>query len=377
VKRLVIAGDGTWNGILGKRPSNVEKLARTIELDPQRSGVPQVVHYVAGVGTAGDRWDRLLGGAIGAGVATNLLACYRFLCTNFRPGDEVYLVGFSRGAYMVRSLASLVSRVGILTSDATVSEQLPRAMHLYLRGARDRSNEAEFKRDHSQDSPIRFLGVFDTVGEVGWSGLSPRVGSFHDMSLHSSVQTARQALAIDERRMKFSPWVWTAEPQQAESSDVRQVWFEGDHSDVGGGNRFSGLSDVTLLWMASEASRCGLVFDWALLAEYVDSRESQVLHSNMNPMWWTGNLWRSALGRRRADALFEGRRRRLTPPGAVGVRVAESTIRRFRDQEYRSQGLEAIASAGANSLDAMMEPLFSPVRAKAVLIEELRAWASQ
>ncbi len=374
MKRLVIAGDGTWNGMLGKRASNVEKLARTIELDPQSSGESQFVHYVAGVGTAGDRWDRYVGGALGGGLATNLVASYRFLCANYRPGDDIYLIGFSRGAYMVRSLASLVSRLGVLTSISAASERLPQAIDLYRRQDPNPSAEAQFKADHSHPATIRFLGVFDTVGEVGWSGVSRRVESYHDVGLHLPVQTARQALAIDERRMKFSPWVWTGNDHG--DVDVRQVWFEGDHSDVGGGHRFSGLSDVTLLWMASEASRCGLVFDWGLLAEYVDSRESRVLHSRMNPLWWTGNLWRSALGRRRAESQFEGRRRRLDPPGALGMRVAESAVRRFRDQEYESEAFSALASSGLLGGE-LVEPLFNPVRARAVLIDELREWASR
>ena len=376
MKRLIVAGDGTWNGALGKRASNVEKLARTVELDPARSGVPQLVLYLAGVGTAGDRWDRYLGGAFGGGLTANLISCYQFLAANYRPGDEIFLIGFSRGGFMVRSLASLITRLGLLTQTATLTNRLPELVMLYrAREGQDEAREAHFMADHAHAAPIRFLGVFDTVGEVGLSGPLRGIESFHDMRLHSRVQSARQALAIDEHRMKFAPWVWGVQPGGSESSDVRQVWFEGDHSDVGGGRKFSGLSDTTLLWMAGEASRCGLVFDWKLLAEYVDSRESRVMHSNMNALWWTGNLGRLVVGRRRSATVFEARRRRLNPPGAVGIRVAESTLQRYRDREYTSDSLACLESAGV-TLEDLVEPLFRPVRAKSVLIEELREWGA-
>src|SRR5687768_3369281 len=119
MKRLLICCDGTWNRPDSAHITNVEKIARTVQTDPRAAGgVHQLVYYISGVGGAGYRTDRILGGAFGFGLFHNVLSGYRFLAQNYEPGDEIFIVGFSRGAYTARSLGGMVARAGLLTKAA-------------------------------------------------------------------------------------------------------------------------------------------------------------------------------------------------------------------------------------------------------------------
>ena len=237
MKRLVVCCDGTWNEPASDNVTNIEKIARTISTDPdQCDQVQQLVLYVGGVGI-GYKLDRLLGGAFGSGLFNNVKTAYRFLALNYEEGDEIFAFGFSRGAYTARSLVGMIGFIGLLTRESLVANKLPEAVDRYQRkepknGGFGSSND-EFKRDFCHPkTPTKFLGVFDTVGALGVPGLLPKDHQFHDINLGDSVECARQALAIDEDRMVFAPCLWNA-PTRPER--VRQVWFEGAHSDVGGG----------------------------------------------------------------------------------------------------------------------------------------------
>lgn len=355
MKRLVICCDGTWNRPDAKHVTNIEKIARTVQTDLARTGgVQQLVLYLSGVGGAGYHTDRLLGGAFGLGLFHNVLAGYRFLSLNYEPGDEIYVFGFSRGAYTARSLAGMVGKVGLLTRRALVQEKLPEAVERYKGvdsgdGKKGASTE-EFKRDFCHpDTPIHFIGVFDTVGALGVPGALHRRHQFHDVKLGPAVRNARQALAVDERRMKFEPCLWDAVDESCcEDPRVKQVWFEGCHSDVGGGYQDSGLSDTTLLWMVAEANEQGLAFDEELLRRYVASGESAIRHDSSRLLYAVLDLFirvkiRLGLADGRA---FDRRDRRLHRPDCVSVRVAESTAEHYRAGEgYGPRNLATMALA--------------------------------
>src|SRR5262245_25736782 len=299
MKRLVVCCDGTWNKPDNEAITNVEKIARTVQTDPRAAGGRyQLVYYISGVGTGSYKADRFLGGAFGFGLFHNVIACYRFLAQNYEQGDEIFIIGFSRGAYTARSVAGMVGRVGLLTKRSLVEEKLPAAVHLYQRtdmaaGAFGESVD-EFKHDHCHPAKVSFLGVFDTVGALGVPGFMRLAPRFHDVQLSSQVLRARHAMAIDETRLKFAPTFWEApeEPHGAPTEDqrVKQVWFEGAHSDVGGGYPQTGLSDTSLLWMAREAHDAGLVFDVPLLAHYVTSGSDPIRHNPLNGMYKGDNL---------------------------------------------------------------------------------------
>ncbi|MFE5311019.1 DUF2235 domain-containing protein [Isoptericola sp. NPDC056605] len=318
MKRLVLCCDGTWNHAVNSQVSNIEKIARSVlrsggSADPD---VEQVVGYVAGVGARGYLVDQLLGGAFGYGFTRNVVDGYRFLTMNYEPGDEIVVLGYSRGAYTARSVVGMLSQVGLLTVEAqddgllceaervyrlrpptarrvaraerTVARTRPgswrrrRAEALLRRGEEVRAEKRAFRAEHGIEVPVRFLGVFDTVGALGVPGPSRRKNRFHDVSLSPAVLTARQALAIDERRLTFAPCLWTV-PDGDPPDRVQQVWFPGTHGDVGGGGARCGLSDVALQWMAAEMRGVGVQFDEHRLARQLTPRAALVL--DQAPPW--------------------------------------------------------------------------------------------
>lgn len=368
MKRLVVCCDGTWNKPDSRMITNVEKLARTVQTDPGASGgAHQLVYYVSGVGAGSYAADRLLGGAFGFGLFHHVVACYRFLAQNYEPGDAVYIIGFSRGAYTARSVAGMLGRVGLLTRASLVEERLPAAVRMYQRadlpeGAFGASVE-EFTHDHCHPADVEFLGVFDTVGALGVPGLNRLAPQFHDVQLGDSVRRARHALALDETRLKFEPTLWEAPDQAGETRTqderVKQVWFEGAHSDVGGGYRETGLSDTALLWMAREAHDAGLVFDVPLLSRYVLSGSDPIRHNPLTRMYRVHNAVLAAKNRvstkRRATSFSHGRRR-LTNERALSVRVASSLVNHYQGGGYEPANLTAFADA-TNGFADVVEPV--------------------
>jgi uncharacterized protein (DUF2235 family) len=265
VKRLVLCSDGTWNSPdqtdRGERcPSNVVLTARSVA--PQdRAGVAQVVFYDRGVGTA---WgmDKLVGGAFGTGLSRNVEDGYRFLVDNHAAGDHVFMFGFSRGAYTVRSIAGLIRKCGLLEKRHV--GRFPDAYALYRDRATgpDDPKAMRFRNDFSRAMRLRFLGVWDTVGALGVPGMMgflSRYHQFHDVTLSRSVERAYHAVAIDERRKWFKPALWKT--QDVPGQIVEQVWFAGVHTNVGGGYADTGLSDVAFQWMKQKAQEAGLEFD--------------------------------------------------------------------------------------------------------------------
>ena len=369
MKRLVICCDGTWNRPDAVHVTNIEKIARTVHTDASRThDVHQLVLYLSGVGV-GYRVDRFLGGAFGLGLFTNVLAGYRFLASNYEPGDEIFVFGFSRGAYTSRSLVGMIGKVGLLTRRALVEEKLPEAVGRYKQqdpaAGKHGQSAQEFKRDFCHEGTrVKFLGVFDTVGALGVPGALRRRHQFHDVTLSGIVDCARQALAVDETRMKFEPCLWDAVAGGAGASGaddprVRQVWFEGAHSDVGGGYAETGLADTALLWMAGEAARQGLVFDEALLQEYLACGSAAVRHNATNPVFWLLDLAiRTKILLRIADGrAFRGRRRRLHRPDCVSVRIAQPAVEHFQaGEDYRPESLAEWAKASPG-FEGFVEPL--------------------
>jgi uncharacterized protein (DUF2235 family) len=378
MKRLIVCCDGTWSKPDNKYVTNVEKIARTVQNDPALAGgVGQLIYYIGGVGGSSYGADNILGGAFGFGLSANVIASYRFLAQNYEFGDEIFIFGFSRGAYTARSLAGMIARVGLLTEQSLVEERLRDAVHIYQRkqlpeGAFGASVE-EFKADHCHSPKIAFLGVFDTVGALGVPGFRWRTPKFHDVQLSWEVEIARQALAIDEERLIFAPTFWEhpAEPSPeylerlkgAPRDRVKQVWFEGSHSDAGGGYAETGLSDTALLWMVKEAHKAGLVFDAPLLAHYVNSGSDPIRHNSLTFGFAVHNLLlKMKIGKSRAalDRTFDHGRRRLINELALSVKVASSAINHYQadsagekieQTEYRPENLELYGKATTGFTD--------------------------
>jgi len=360
MKHLIVCCDGTWNradqvvdGVVS--PTNVWKLKSALA-DEDHEGNTQLVHYLEGVGTR--RWERITGGGLGVGLSRNVQAAYRFLFENYEPGDELYLFGFSRGAFTARSTAGLVRNAGILRP-----EHLGRcedAYKLYRSGdpAKRPSGEAAkaFRQAYSYpDVRIKLIGVWDTVGALGIpiDGFRPpflsRLWTFHDATLSSAVDNAFHAVSIDERRGPFKPTLWVEDEKDggglAKSTPeqtVEQVWFAGVHSDVGGGYPDPSLSEIPLRWMAAKAADCGLAFKPDRLVHKARDCDAgrRCLGIEVAPNL-RADLHDSRKGMYRLMPAYD--RGLRAPKGeAVGPWLASSAGTRYdEDAAYRSPGLEA------------------------------------
>lgn len=369
MKRIVIACDGTWNRLDAAFPTNVAKLAQAV-LPIGPDGVAQVACHLDGVGSGrgtgrlAKALDRVLGGALGLGLMETLEDAYRFLVFAYAPGDEIFIFGFSRGAFMARSLAGLLRMCGIL--ERAQAGAIPAALQLYRRrasvggaeGVAARSfrarfaeqvttstREASWRRDagHGAGVPlgVAYLGIWDTVGALGVPGhfafaapLNRGLG-FHDTALSRLVRSARHAVAIDERRRTFPPTLWNnldALNREAGKVLYAQRWFPGDHGAVGGGGPVTDLSDDALLWIAEGAMTAGLAIDPDALAEWRKARNP------LGPL--SARSARSPLSRLLAlDARDRKGPRRL-------AELAEAAVRRWHaDPAYRPRALDCLAGA--------------------------------
>ena len=234
-------------------------------------------YYLDGVGTKS--WvDKLPGGVFGSGLWHNVQKAYQFLVDYYEPGDEIYLFGFSRGAYTARSVVGMLRKCGILKRDER--NDIESAYEFYRNrdvkptdktpstsACRRPTPDARSSPDSKTCRRVRFIGVWDTVGSLGiplgtLGRIFNRKHRFHDVSLSRTVENAYHALAIDEGRRPFAPTLWEQHPK-AEKQVSGQRWFAGVHTNIGGGNADARQSDRALLWMMSKARACGLEFDQA------------------------------------------------------------------------------------------------------------------
>jgi len=277
-RRLIVCCDGTWNWPDRRRGTNVVRLVRLLASEqhhPDGTVTPQISHYHLGVGT-GNFIDRIFGGGIGIGLSASVKSCYGFLVDNYVEGDKIFLFGFSRGAYVARSVAGLVGRVGILQKQEM--QHFIDVWDWYTEDRRLRRIEDLNKLAPARHGTVDIegIGVWDTVGALGIPGtrFCARSFAFHETELGAGVRHAFQALAMDERRGNFQAAVWTPNPTPRSGQILEQAWFPGVHSNIGGGYEQHGLSDTTLLWMVSRILKWDLLeLDMDALATGLDPAE--------------------------------------------------------------------------------------------------------
>ena len=334
MKRIIICCDGTANKPDAEYVTNVVKVARGVAGMSADGVTAQVVFYDQGVGSHGLK-DSITGGALGHGLAKNIHEAYRFIVLNYSPGDELFLFGFSRGAFTARSLSGLISKFGVL--DATEVQQIRPTMDRY-RDGRSRSDA----KTHAVR--IKFLGVWDTVGAMGvqtnriagtlgwWTGsalgsaarafswipkrwtpdylrrkfagtgrsVSKRLRlpkgkyAFLNATLSEQVENGYHAVAIDERRPIFDVVLWNKEPDA--DQHIEQVWFSGVHTEVGGGSSNEHTSAIALEWMSARARGHGMAFTKAF-DDDVDkllAAAKQPISGSPPGLWRiAGRLWRT------------------------------------------------------------------------------------
>jgi uncharacterized protein (DUF2235 family) len=297
-KKLVVCFDGTWNkqddDSDGKN-TNVVRLYHSIQGIEAKPGAASsasdgdtIKWYDSGVGT---KWyEHIRGGAFGYGLSLNIRQGYKFLIDHYAQGDEIYIFGFSRGAYTARSLVGLIRNSGLLDTARILKEDDPKypfwrkptssgfvalepddvphivdAYQLYR--TKDESADTDFAlmfRDlyAHKAVKIKFLGVWDTVGALGipfrlFDSFNAKHYRFHDQELSGIVENAYHAVAIDEHRKDYEETLW--DPKRKVNQRLEQVWFAGAHADVGGGYEDDEhpLADATLAWMQAKAKLNG------------------------------------------------------------------------------------------------------------------------
>lgn len=292
-RNIVVCFDGTNNEI-GKLLSNVLKLYHIVEKSDR-----QLVYYSPGVGTVampaalGRWWQKVRSAfemATGRGVDRDVLAAYCFICRHYRSGDRIFLFGFSRGAYTVRIVAAMTYLIGLLREDQVNFAGY--ALQAYKSAASTRELEIAYRFQrivNSAPPPIHFMGVWDTVSSIIVPRpnplTTPGLEELPFASQNPAVRTFRHAMAIDEFRRMFRLENWL-EPQEfklnphsthkhPKSQDIKQVWFAGCHSDVGGGfvEDESALSKYSLLWMLEQAKVEGLVLPTSMINHVVRGHE--------------------------------------------------------------------------------------------------------
>lgn len=376
-KRLVVLLDGTWNDQLDN--TNVWRMK--VMLGPRcKDGAEQRVYYDTGVGT---RWyDRFRGGAFGQGLYENVQQAYQWLMENYDENDpdndddndEVFLFGFSRGAYTARSLGGMITKCGLLKAGAPLS--LSQVYRLYQLGPKLRplyhlqylarnglNGEPPFNAEekllvqYSTRIQIKMIGVWDTVGALGipiglFTGINKRDYGFLHTRLSNIFAHCYQALAVDEHRREYDATLWTrftprnpppapvSPPSQSGPKRPKQVveqrWFPGAHSNVGGGYPNDPLAQLSLQWMQNAAIDAGLQFR-AMVQLNGDEHTAPVTDSYRDFLKGAYRFLRSPLYRAISRAAWDVENGRVE---TVNETIDPSVVRKWRDDaKYRPENL--------------------------------------
>lgn len=336
-KKIVIFADGTGNSFTSQE-SNVWRLYAALD-KAEKSGVTsdtlQLARYIPGVGTSGNRILRAIDGATGIGVPSNVRKLYRFLCWNWEPGDEIYLFGFSRGAFTVRTLASMIRFQGLMplmigpraVTDNEMKRNSMRAWEKYRRltaplwkdglkmlphialgrWLRDTAITVKRRLFHEETHAeveaampperrpeavrVSYMGLFDTVEAYGfpfaglqtfWSWVIWPI-TFRNRVCSKIVDRADHVLALDDERVTFHPLQFDQTPQEGvvKPTEIRELWFSGMHSDVGGGYPDDAVAMDPLLWIMEAAEAEGLKFAPGAVAAFMEQRYPRaVIHDS-------------------------------------------------------------------------------------------------
>ncbi|MEJ2594363.1 MAG: DUF2235 domain-containing protein [bacterium] len=277
MKNIIICCDGTGN----EYSENLTNVVHTYAVAKQNEH--QVAFYDPGVGTGGWEYEEESGllkaksdQATGYGLQKNVVDAYKILMDKYEEGDKIFLFGFSRGAFTVRSLGGMLYKCGLLRHD---NENLVE----YAAKIYNTSGNAElargFRKTFGRSCPVHFIGVWDTVESLILNANK----KFHDAKLNPEISFGYHALSIDEKRKSFVPFPWDGE-SKAPHQTIEQVWFAGVHSDVGGWYTEKGLSNIAFRWMMEKAEACGMEVDHQKLSKFRGDPLDQ-LHNSYSGIW--------------------------------------------------------------------------------------------
>jgi uncharacterized protein (DUF2235 family) len=288
-RKIAFCADGTWDSTASD--TNVYRISKAILAIPGQ----QFSFYDDGVGSDGTPIEKLLGGAFGNGLFQKIKDGYSAVASVYEDGDEIFIFGFSRGAYTARSLAGMIAACGLPTKNPDTT-----LVNSAFQAYRNKNNRAQILATLAAyglvDAQITMVGVWDTVGSLGIPAsigqVDPLVYGFLDTSLSPKILNASHAVAIDERRAEFPPTLWTSTPQPGQT--MKQVYFCGVHCDVGGGyaddtGSGTALADIPFSWMMANAQKLGLALDQSMLTRYPSPLDPKyaldTLHDSWSPLW--------------------------------------------------------------------------------------------
>ncbi|TDZ23612.1 Uncharacterized protein Cob_v002905 [Colletotrichum orbiculare MAFF 240422] len=379
-KRLIVCCDGTWMNsesgyikpsLLKPRgqlqvPSNVTRISRCFRRRCS-DGRIQIIEYESGVGTGSNTLDALTGGAFGLGLSERVRQVYSFLCANYCDGDEIILIGFSRGAYTVRSVAGMIADLGLLTREGVehfypifkdmenwmnddYRDEFPsmpfdnkpkgrRAPEEY-RARLEKLHMTRVRQGEGRGEIIKVkaVAVWDTVGSLGipqirWLNklgiyASNEEYRFWDTSLSDRIEHAFQALALDETRYSFQPAVWQRLEANRLSTDLRQVWFPGNHSNCGGGWNDQGMANITLAWMMDQLASIGVEFNPVALERCIHQSRA----------FYTAQQKKSKVTKWAVEPIY-GKNHPLRPWGLGAIQKTSSLVYALAGRINRTPGL--------------------------------------
>ncbi|MDP9178287.1 MAG: DUF2235 domain-containing protein [Gemmatimonadota bacterium] len=371
-RNIIICCDGTDNQF-GASNTSVVRLAQVAVQDPNR----QIVYYDPGVGTLPETSARskiaqtlsqLKAQAFGTDIDDKVCVAYGHLMEFWEPGDQVFIFGFSRGAYTARVLAGLLYSLGLLPRGN--QHLLPYVIRIFksLKSNTDGYWELcnnfrwSFARpipgDDERRFPIHFVGLFDTVSSVGWIWNPTK---YQYTFRNPGLTTVRHAVALDERRAFFRQNLFG----NVDGQDLLEMWFAGVHSDVGGGysEADGGLWRVTFEWMLAEARNGGLLVDPDRLQKVLNRTTppgnpwAEPQHESLKGVWWIGEVFPKHV----YDALTKSYRwklnlgrHRTVPQGAL---LPRAVLERLRLPTYSPPNLSENFKAKVRALPSLPDSL--------------------
>src|SRR3984957_15588290 len=372
-KNIVLCCDGTGNEF-SESKSNVVKLYKMLVHDDS-----QIAYYHPGVGTMGARsaltgiskwWTKLIGLAFGYGISDNIADAYQFLMRTFQPDDTVYVFGFSRGAYTARALCGMLHIIGLLREDN--EGLIPYSIRMIKQQNIDFGVAADFKKTFCRECKPHFVGVWDTVSSVGWVynvAHFPGTKATHN----PDMRVIRHAVSIDERRAFFRQNLFGTphDPQQ----DVKEIWFAGVHSDVGGSypEPESQLSKIALRWMVCEAETVGLRVDQNQKTEILGGKPPYVApdplsknqHESLRGPWWIAEPWPKIVSREVSAGVWKkelrmnlGRRRWIAPDPVIHTSVEQRLA--AKGLQYSPSNLSAQYQVGDCDTHGVQPGMITP-----------------
>ncbi|HEV2135572.1 MAG TPA: DUF2235 domain-containing protein [Terracidiphilus sp.] len=284
-KRIAYCADGTWQ--TPQCNTNVYRLYKALAVTSD-----QVTFYDDGVGADATGLGRVIQGSFGEGILQKIRDGFTKIAHVYETGDDIFLFGFSRGAYTARCIAGFIAICGLPSGNFT-DDCVARAFAAYRDPVNRASLLAALGPCGLVGASIKMVGVWDTVGSLGipaiFGGIDEKIYGFLDTTLHPNVKNAFHALSIDEKRPQFPATLWTSAPVAGQV--LEQVWFSGCHSDVGGGNQQGGsvdagtrLCDITFGWMLGKAQALGLSVDSAVAAQF-SSMPAKFALDAINESW--------------------------------------------------------------------------------------------